>query len=209
MPPRRLLMALAGRASRPPNGGSLSPKSSRALSVSVSLNRFLVAHKADRVARDVYVSELVKRELRAAGAAVALVEGICGDDPFSEMAATVMDAAARLERRLIAARTKAALAVKKGKGEKTGGAMPFGFELLPDGVHLVPHPVEHKVLIRVLELRRAGLGGRRIAATLISEGHRPRASAWDPGNLQRLADRLIAEGMGLDQTGTAGALAAS
>ncbi|RIZ71860.1 MAG: recombinase family protein [Methylococcales bacterium] len=66
----------------------------------------LVAHKADRIARDVYVSELVKRELRAAGAGLALVEGICGDDPFSEMAATVMDAAARLERRMIGARTK-------------------------------------------------------------------------------------------------------
>jgi hypothetical protein len=54
----------------------------------------LIAHKADRIARDVYVAELVKRELRAVGAGVALVEGICGDDPFSEMAATVMDAAA-------------------------------------------------------------------------------------------------------------------
>jgi len=49
----------------------------------------LVAHKADRIARDVYVAELVKRELRAVGAGVALVEGICGDDPFSEMAAAV------------------------------------------------------------------------------------------------------------------------
>ena len=166
---------------------------------------FLIAHKADRIARDVYVAELVKRKLQAVGASLALVEGICGDDPFSEMAATVMDAAARLERRLIAARTTAALAVKKARGEKTGGNVPFGFELLPDGVHLVPHPVEHKVLIRVLELRRAGLGGRRIAATLISEGHRPRASAWDPGNLQRLADRVLAEGMGLK--GTIGAMA--
>lgn len=90
----------------------------------------LVAHKADRVSRDVYVAELVKRELRAAGASVALVEGICGDDPFSEMAATVMDAAARLERRMIAARTKAALGVKKVKGEKTGAPYPSGSALL-------------------------------------------------------------------------------
>jgi site-specific DNA recombinase len=154
---------------------------------------FLVAHKADRVARDVYVSELVKRELRAAGAAVALVEGICGDDPFSEMAATVMDAAARLERRMIAARTKAALGVKKAKGEKTGGSVPFGFRLMPDGIHLGPHPVEHPVLLRILDLRRAGLGGRKIAAALTAEGHHPRGAAWNPGNLQVLADRLMVE----------------
>ncbi len=151
----------------------------------------LVAHKADRIARDVYIAELVKRELRAVGASVALVEGICGDDPFSEMAATVMDAAARLERRMIAARTKAALAVKKANGEKTGGDVPFGFRLRQDGIHLEIHPVEHPVLTRILDLRRNGLGGRRIAAILTTEGHSPRGASWNPGNLQTLADRHL------------------
>jgi hypothetical protein len=127
---------------------------------------------------------------------------ICGDDPFSGMAATVMDAAARLERRMIGARTKAALGVKKAKGEKTRGSIPFGFSLAADGVHLEPHPVEHPVLVRILTLRRAGLGGRRIAATLTAEGHQPRGVAWNPGNLQVLADRLMAEGMGLGRAGT-------
>lgn len=152
----------------------------------------LVAHKADRVARDVYVSELVKRELRGGGATLALVEGISGDDPFSEMAATVMDAAARLERRMIQARTKAALAVKKAKGERVG-SIPFGYQLMADGVHLEPDPGEHPTLLRILELRRQGLGGRRIAAILTADGHQPRGSAWNPGNLQVLADRLVAE----------------
>ncbi|WP_243294129.1 recombinase family protein [Geothrix mesophila] len=152
----------------------------------------LVAHKADRVARDVYVSELVKRELRGGGATLALVEGISGDDPFSEMAATVMDAAARLERRMIQARTKAALAVKKAKGERVG-SIPFGFQLMADGVHLEPHPGEHPTLLRILDLRRQGLGGRRIAAILTTEGHLSRGSAWNPGNIQVLADRLVVE----------------
>lgn len=153
--------------------------------------RYLVAHKADRIARDVYVSELVKRELRGMGSVVALVEGICGEDPFSEMAATVMDAAARLERRLIAMRTKDALAVKRAKGEKTGGSVPFGFRLLPDGVHLEPDPEEFHVLTRILELRRLGKGGRQIAAALDEEGHQPRGTTWNPGNLQTMADRHL------------------
>jgi DNA invertase Pin-like site-specific DNA recombinase len=157
----------------------------------------LVAHKADRIARDVYVSELVKRSLKGNGAGLALVEGICGDDPFSEMAGTVMDAAARLERRMIGARTKAALAEKRTKGQKTGGSVPYGFQLQADGIHLEPNPVEHPVLLRILELRLAGLGGRRIAAALTSEGHKPRGAAWNPGNLQTLADRLLAEGVEL------------
>lgn len=154
--------------------------------------RYLVAHKADRIARDVYIAELVKRELREMGAGVALVEGITGDDPFAEMASTVMNAAAQLERRMIAARTKAALSVKRGRNEKTGGSVPFGFMLMPDGIHLEPHPTEHPVLERILALRGAGLGGRRIAATLHAEGHRPRGAAWNPGNLQTLADRILA-----------------
>jgi hypothetical protein len=76
------------------------------------------------------------------------------------------------------------------------------FSLAADGVHLEPHPVEHPVLVRILTLRRAGLGGRRIAATLTAEGHQPRGVAWNPGNLQVLADRLMAEGMGLGRAGT-------
>lgn len=153
--------------------------------------RFLVAHKADRITRDVYVSELVKRELKAVGAGVALVEGISGDDPFSEMAATVMDAAARLERRLIAIRTADALAVKRARGEKTGGSLPYGFCVKPDGVHLDPDPTEFPVLMRILELRRSGKGGRRIAKILNEEGHHPRGASWNPGNLQTMADRHI------------------
>lgn len=61
-------------------------------------------------------------------------------------------------------------------------------------MHLLPHPVEHPVLIRIIELCRAGQGGRRIAATLEAEGHQPRGIAWNPGNLQVLANRVLAEG---------------
>ncbi len=95
---------------------------------------------------------------------------------------------------MIAARTKAALGVKKAKGEKMGGSIPFGFSLAADGIHLEPHPVEHPVLVRILELRRAGLGGRRIAATLAAVGHQPQGVTLKPGNLQVHADRLMTEG---------------
>jgi hypothetical protein len=51
-------------------------------------------------------------------------------------------------------------------------------------------------------LRQAGLGGRRIAAILTAEGHQPLGVAWNPGNVQVLAYRLMAEGMGLDPAPT-------
>jgi DNA invertase Pin-like site-specific DNA recombinase len=140
----------------------------------------LVAHKADRIARDVYVAELVKRELRATSVALALVEGICGDDPFSEMAATIMDAAARMERRMIAARTRAALAEKRVRGERISGCLPYGFQLAADGVHLEPHLKEQKVIERICQLRKEGMGGRRIATILTEEGFKPRGIRWNP-----------------------------
>lgn len=151
----------------------------------------LVAHKADRIARDVYVAELVKRDLRIANATLNLVEGISGDDPFSEMAATVMDAAARLERRMIAARTKAALAVKKANGQRISGRLPYGYQLAQDQKTLEPCPQEQDALTRILELRRSGLGGVRICRTLEAEGFKPRGKKWDAGNVQRIADAAI------------------
>ena len=151
----------------------------------------LVAHKADRISRDVYVSEIVKRNLRKNGASVALVEGICGDDMFSEMAATIIDAAARFERRMIAARTKAALAVKKRKGEKTGGDVPLGYRLSMDHKHLEINQYEYPALLRILRLRMDGLGGRKIVRVLTQEQYKPRGREWNPGNVQAMADRWL------------------
>ena len=91
--------------------------------------------------------------------------------------------------------TVRAMAVKKARGERVG-SVPFGFRLMLDRIHLEPDPEEHPVLIRILELRRAGLGGRRIAATLRAEGHQPRGAAWNPGNLQLLADKWLGGGPG-------------
>jgi hypothetical protein len=85
-----------------------------------------------------------------------------------------------------------ALAVKKARNERVG-SIPFGFQLMADGVHLESHPGEHPTLLRILELRREGLGGRRIATILTAEGHKPRGSAWNPGNLHVLAVRLVVE----------------
>jgi DNA invertase Pin-like site-specific DNA recombinase len=120
------------------------------------------------------------------------VEGISGDDPFQELAATVMDAAAQFERRMIGARTKAALAEKRTRGERISGRLPFGFRLADDGKHLEADPVETGILERIHSLRAEGLGGRRIAAVLTMEGHTPRGKRWDPASVQRLADLAAA-----------------
>lgn len=65
--------------------------------------------------------------------------------------------------------TKAALAVKKGKGERTG-TIPYGYQLGADGVQLVPHEGEQAVIAVIRSLRTEGLSLRAITAELDSRG---------------------------------------
>jgi DNA invertase Pin-like site-specific DNA recombinase len=83
---------------------------------------------------------------------------------------TVMAGAAELERNQISERTSAVLRHKADRGEYTGGAPPYGFQLADDGVQLVEDPAEQRVVARARELRGHGASLRRIAAQLAAEG---------------------------------------
>lgn len=151
----------------------------------------LIAHKADRIARSVYVAECVRRDLVRAGSGLALVEGVTGEEPMQKLMATLADGFAEYERKVIGARTKAALAVKRSKGEKTGGSAPYGFRKAADGFHLEPCPIEYPAFQRVLELRRAGMGAVKIARVLEAEGWKPRGKRWEPASIHRFATAAL------------------
>jgi len=82
---------------------------------------------------------------------------------------TVIDGAAAYERGLIRARTKAALAAKAAKGERTG-EIAYGFRLALDGTHVEQDAAEQGVISVVCELRGAGLSQRAIVRELTSRG---------------------------------------
>ena len=85
----------------------------------------------------------------------------------------------QLYRDEISYKTKEALKHKNSKGEKTGGTVPFGFELV-DGVKLQPQPEEYETLQYMHQLRREGLSLRAIVAQLKAEGIRTKTGkrAW-------------------------------
>lgn len=148
----------------------------------------LVVAADDRLSRNADHAGWVATEVKENGAIV-----VDASNPEAEWIAKMfgrMQAQAYLES--LRKNTIRALAVKKARNERVG-SIPFGFQLMADGVHLEPHLGEHATLLRILDLRRDGLGGRRIAAVLTAEGRQPRGLAWSPGNLQVLADRLVAE----------------
>jgi len=70
---------------------------------------------------------------------------------------------------------KAALGVKKARGERVGG-VPYGFKVAADGVHLVADEAEQAVIARARELRATGMTLRMIVRKLELEGVRARNS---------------------------------
>ncbi len=131
----------------------------------------LVVAKRDRIARDVVIAATVERAATSAGARLVSASGEGnGDSPADAFMRTVIDGAAAYERGLIRARTKAALQAKRAKGERVG-AVPFGYQLAADGVHLEPVEVEQRTLTRARQLGAEGRSLRAVAAQLASEGH--------------------------------------
>jgi site-specific DNA recombinase len=82
---------------------------------------------------------------------------------------TLTAALAEMERRLIGERTKAALCHKRSRNEKTGGDIPFGYELTPQGL-LRRNDEEQRVIRTIKRLHGEGFSLRRICSELEREG---------------------------------------
>lgn len=86
----------------------------------------------------------------------------------------IVDVFAQYERALIRARTKAALAVKRSRGEYVG-SVPFGFRLAADGVHLESDAAEQAIVASVRGLAADGVSLRGIVARLAANGTKSRS----------------------------------
>lgn len=130
----------------------------------------LVVAKRDRLARDVMAAGAIERLMQHAGARIYSADGVDGGDgPEGMLLRGVVDLFAAYERSLIRARTKAALARKKVRGERVG-SVPLGSRVASDGVSLEEDPDEAQAVARVLELRAEGLSYARIAVAMNDEG---------------------------------------
>jgi DNA invertase Pin-like site-specific DNA recombinase len=157
----------------------------------------LIVAKRDRLGRDPIVVAMIEAAIRRRGARVvsAAGEGTDGDGPSDVLFRRIVDAFGEYERLVIKARTKAALAVKRGRGEKTGGAVPYGFELgqAKSGANgkavktLVPCPAEQEVIELMRSLRAGGLSLDAIAAELTTRGiQRRERGVWEHSYISRL-----------------------
>ncbi len=147
----------------------------------------LVVAKRDRLARDVLTAALVERLCERKGARIQTADGTGnGDGPEAALMRTLLDAFAASERALIRARTRAALAVKKARGERTGG-VPMGRRV--EAGRMVVDGEETAAVARARALRGEGKSLRAIASKLEVEGSRPRGVRWHVQALARIVAR--------------------
>ena len=170
----------------------------------------LAVAKRDRLARDVMLSGWIEKEVKRRGARIvsAAGEGTEADDPASRLMRTMIDAFAQYEREIIGERIKAALAVKRDRGEKTGGDVPFGYRLAQAQAQYEADPgalaraqeavkrlevneTETRALDLMSELHQRGLSLRAICAELEKRGipTKQGKTAWHPQVVKRLLKR--------------------
>jgi site-specific DNA recombinase len=157
----------------------------------------VVVAKRDRLARDDYARATIKRAVEQLGARVVTADGIAnGDSAEDRLIARNLDAAADYERDLVSMRTAAALAAKKARGERVG-AIPYGYRLARDGIHLEPDPAEQRVIARVRAMQAKGLSLRQIVAACDKARLGSRSGA--PFGLTQIARMLRSPGAGAPQ----------
>jgi DNA invertase Pin-like site-specific DNA recombinase len=132
----------------------------------------IIVERADRLARDLIVGELLLKECRSLG--IRVIEAESGrdmtaddsDDPTSKLIRQILGAVAEFDKSSIVLKLRKARQRKKARTngrEGKEGVKPFG---ALDG--------EFDTLRRILELQKAGHGATKIARILNSENRKPR-----------------------------------
>lgn len=133
--------------------------------------------KLDRLTRSVRdLGDLVDRYFASGKWALLSVgEQIDTRSAAGRLVLNLLASVAQWEREATGERTSAAMRHKAALGEYTGGEVPYGYALGPDGVNLQQEPAEAAVMMAARQLRAAGLSLRAVAAELDQRGLRSRA----------------------------------
>jgi DNA invertase Pin-like site-specific DNA recombinase len=101
---------------------------------------------------------------------------------------------AEMERGIIGERTRAALRHKRAKGEKTGGDVPYGYNVDEAGI-LIRNETEQKAIRLIHQLRLKGYSLRTICRELEREGHKTKTgkTAWNPKTVSMILKRAVNE----------------
>jgi len=153
--------------------------------------RLVLVERADRLARDLVVGEIILGQFRERG--VAVVEAESGtdltqgdqDNPTAKLIRQILGVIAEFEKDVIVLKLRAARDRKRRTEGRCEGRKPYG-----------SLPGEAKVVDRIRQLRRKPKGRARmsvadVAEALNAEGHPTRMGGpWKPGSVWAILKRL-------------------
>jgi DNA invertase Pin-like site-specific DNA recombinase len=154
----------------------------------LSKDDVLLVAKRDRIGRDPIVNAMIERAVERKKARLISASGDVknDNDPSSILMRRMVDAFAEYERLIIGARTKAALAVLKKDGKRTG-YIPYGYRLCIDNIHLEVDDNEQKTLFYINDMRNNDLSFRKIAEKLNERGYFNRSGKpWNHVSITRV-----------------------
>ena len=133
----------------------------------------LVVVKLDRLTRSVRdLGHLLDRYFATGQwALMSVSENIDTRSAAGRLVLNVLASVAQWEREATGERTRAALALKRQRGEYTGGRPPYGWRLAADGSTLEPYPPQQQVIADAHNARDGGMSLREVAHHLDRLGH--------------------------------------
>lgn len=157
----------------------------------------LLVVKLDRLTRSVKdLGTLLDRYFTRDGGPGLMVvaEQVDTRSAAGRLVLNVLMSVAQWEREAIGERTSAAMKHMKDRGEYTGGRVPYGWSVGPDGSTLVPVQDEQTTIRVAQDLRSKGLSLRKVGAALVEGGHLPRsgASKWSASSITKVLDARVA-----------------
>lgn len=154
--------------------------------------------KLDRLTRSVRDLGLLIDLCEQHGVALmAVQESINTATAAGRLVTNVLVSVAQWECEVIGERTKSALAVKRMRGEKTGGLVPYGYTSTNGRLHV--NKSEQAVIQLMIQLRLEHHSYNDIAKLITERGHLSRlGKSWHPQTVHRILERSHARWVGAD-----------
>lgn len=146
----------------------------------------MVIAKLDRLTRNVADLGTLVSTVFDKAELYSVSEQINTKNAAGRLVLNVLVSVAQWERETICERTKDALQAKKARGEKTGGNVPFGFNVING--KLVKNEEEQSIINEIKNLKNKGLSLRKIAGILNEKGIVTKnGKEWTAAQIQRIA----------------------
>ena len=150
----------------------------------------MVVSSLDRLARSLTLQEASLQQVWSSGGSVFAIDtgevlADDPDDPVRTFVRQILGAVSQLEAGMITRRLRRGREHKAQLGGYAHGAPPYGFRA--ESGQLVPDPEEHRVVLKMIEMRDTGSSLRDIAADLNEAGvPSKRGGRWHPQTVSRV-----------------------